>query len=432
MNPRTPPVRWPAFLLGVVVAATSLAAPNSTPGRPPAMVLSAPLPAPAAALAAIDERPAVQAALAGIPAAEARARALRAGPHETVLGGVWQERRIDGEGGYDEWEASVSRGIRWPHKAGIDRELANLQAEWAHDSVADARHEEARNLLAVWFAWLRAAADADHDAEWSQWLQRTRESVQRQVAAGEVSAMTLELAEAEAGKALARALRSRQVERQARHALAIAYPGLPLPAVPPEVAAPALNDAELDVWREVIVDHNHELQLARLASERAELEARRAAAERWPDPTIGVRVLSERTGAERAVGVVVSMPIPGTQRSSAAVIARAEARAAASRLEATRRALEETAAADVARVRGTFAAWQALQPAAESARQHLRRAQRAHELGESSLAEWLLSMGSTAETLQAERLGRLEAHEAIARLYIDGHELWAVHAGDAP
>lgn len=393
-------------------------------------VTSSPLPDPVAALAAIDERPAVQIALAGIAAADARASALRTGPHESVLGGVWQDRRVDGEGGYREWEASVSRGVRWPGKVAIDRDLAKLESETARDSLADARHEEARRLLSAWFHWLRAAAQADHDAEVADAAGRTLAAVRREMDEGATSTMAMELAQAESGKASARAARSRQAERQARHALAIAYPSLPLPEEAPVVAAPVLPVRELSAWREVILAHNHEYALARLASERAELEARRAAADRLPDPTVGIRVLSERTGAERAVGVTFTMPIPGVQRRSAAVVARGEAAAAAARLESTRRSLEVTAAEDIANVRGTFTAWQSLQPAADAARQHLRRAQRAYELGESSLAEWLLSMGSAADTLHEERLGRLDAHEAIARLTVDAHELWAVHDGD--
>ena len=389
-----------------------------------------PLPDEASALAAIDERPSVQAALAGVPVAEARAGALRAGPHESVLGGIWQNRRVDGEGGYDEWEASVSRGVRWPTKISIDGDLARLETATARDFLADARHEEARSLLSTWFGWLRAAAQANHDAELADTVGRTLAAVKRQKEEGETSMMDMELAQAESGKAAARAARSRQVERQARHALAIAFPKLPLPDVAPEAAAPVLPARPLDDWRAVILDHNHEFELARLASERAELQARRAAADQVPDPTFGIRVLSERTGAERAVGVTFTMPIPGRQRRSAAIVARGEASAAAARLEATRRSLESTAAEDIASVRGTFTAWQSLQPAADAARQHLRRAQRAYELGESSLAEWLLSMGSAADTLHEERLGRLDAHEAIGRMFIDAHELWAVHDGD--
>lgn len=386
-----------------------------------------PLPVEGAVLAAIDERPSVQAALASQQAAVARADGLRAGSHEFLLGGTWQERRVDGEGGYDEWEASISRGVRWPGKARIDRSLAGIENEFALNALADARHEEARTLLEAWFGWLRSAAAAQHDEALVETLVRTAAALQHQAEQGEASPMMRELAAAEAGKAQGRAVRSRMAERQARRALAIAFPKLPLPEQAPAVDAPEAPAREIAEWREVIFRENHELQLARLAHERAELAARRAQADRLPDPTVGVRVLNERTGAERAVGLMVSVPLPGAYRSSVAGEARAEATAAAARLEATRRALEETAAQDVSQMQATLEAWLPLHQAAADAQSHQRRAQRAYELGESSLAELLLSVSSSADTMHEELLARLAAHEALARLRIDAHELWAVH-----
>jgi outer membrane protein TolC len=411
-----------ALCAAVLTVCCSLAAPATVAAH-----AALPLPPEEAVLAAIDERPAVQAALAGQQAAEARARGLRAGTHEFLLGGNWHERRVDGEGGYDEWEASVSRGVRWPGKARIDRSLADLEGEVAHSALADARHEEARTLLVAWFGWLRAAAEAKHEAALAEALVRTAAALQRQTDHGEAAPMMRELAAAEAGKAQARAVRSRLAERQARHALAIAFPKLPLPEQAPAVGEPSAPTRAVAEWRETIFRENHELQLAQLAHETAELAARRAQADRLPDPTVGVRVLSERTGAERAVGLMVSIPLPGAYRSSLAAEARAEAMAAAARLEATRRALEETAAQDVAQMQATLEAWQPLRQAAADAESHQRRAQRAYELGESSLAELLLSVTSSADTLHEELLARLAAHEALARLRIDAHELWAVH-----
>lgn len=394
-----------------------------------AVVASAasPLPAEAAVLAAIDERPAVQAALAGQQAAVARAQGLRSGSHEFMLGGTWQQRRVDGEGGYDEWEASISRGVRWPDKARIDRSLADLEDEAAHSALADARHEQAKTLLIAWFGWLRAAAEARHDAALAGALGRTATALQSQTDKGEAAPMMQELAAAEAGKAKGRAVRSRLAERQARHALVIAFPKLPVPEQAPDIDSPVVLVRDAAEWHATIFRENHELQLAQLAHERAELVARRAQADRLPDPTVGLRVLNERTGAERAVGVMVSIPLPGAYRKSLAEGARAEAVAAGARLEATRRGLEETAAQDVAQMQATLEAWQPLQQAAADAESHQRRAQRAYDLGESSLAEYLLSVASSADTMHEEQLARLAAHEALARLRIDAHELWAVH-----
>jgi outer membrane protein TolC len=181
----------------------------------------------------------------------------------------------------------------------------------------------------------------------------------------------------------------------------------------------------LDEWPGVVLGRSHELRLAELSMEHAKLQAQRAAQDRWPDPAVGVRVLNERDGDEQAIGLSVLMPLPSRHRSARAAEARFEARAAEARLDATRRELEELAAQDVAEVRASLAAWDALQVAAQNATQHLQRAQRAYELGQVGLSEMLMSLRSATTTIHEERLARLDAHEALARLSIDAHELWA-------
>lgn len=385
---------------------------------------SAPLPAPEAAIAAIDERPAVRAALADVEAAESRAEALRAGPHEFAVGGTVQERDVDGEGSFNEWDATLMRGVRWPGKARVDRALGDVETERAADALADARHGEGRLLLAAWFGWLRAAATAGHDRDVAAALDRTAQAVRKRLDNGDASQMELELALAEAGAAAAAANRSEVASRQALRALATAFPALPLPGQPPEAGPPSAPARALDEWPGVLLGRSHELRLAELQMESAKLHAQRAAQDRWPDPAVGVRVLNERGGAETAVGLAVLMPLPSRHRSAQAGQARAEAEAAAARFDAARREIEELAASDVAEVRASLAAWEALQAAALNAAQHLRRAQRAYELGETGLTELLMSLRSATGTIQEERLARLEAHEALARLAIDAHELW--------
>ena len=51
-------------------------------------------------------------------------------------------------------------------------------------------------------------------------------------------------------------------------------------------------------------------------------------AERTPDPTVGVRVLSDRGGTERVVGVVLSIPFGTDYRSARAATESANAAAA--------------------------------------------------------------------------------------------------------
>jgi outer membrane protein TolC len=385
----------------------------------------APLPPEDAALAAIDERPAVREALALRSAAGSQAEALRVGPHEFTLGGAYGQKDVDGEGDYDEWEASITRSLRWPGKARIDRDLGGVLTEAAENSLADARHAEARTLLSGWFDWLKAEARANSDRELAEALEQAAGAVRSQLQQGDASQMQLELAEAEAGRAAAAARRSAIAARQLRQALQIAYPALSVPEQPPAVAEPGAPERPLAEWPAVILERSHERRLAELAESQAQLRAQRASQERWPDPTLGVRMLDEFDGAEKTLGVVVSVPVPGRHRSALAAQGRDEAAAAAARTEAARREITAIAAQDVAEVQLALAAWRPLQAAAAQAARYLQRAQRAYELGETGLAELLMSVSSCTETLHEERLARLAAHEALARLKVDAHELWA-------
>lgn len=384
-----------------------------------------PLPPQEAAVAAIDERPAVHEALAMQAAAQSRARALGVGPHEFTVGGGWHERRVDGEGDFDEWDAFLTRGVRLPGKAGIDRSLGEMELETAANNLADARHAEARQLLKQWFGWLRAETESTRDEEIAKTLQRTVAMAHRQLELGETSKMDLELAEAEAAKATAAAARGLVAARQARRALQVAFPALPVPERPPEAPRPVAPDRALSDWPDLIIERSHEIRLAELAEQRARLSAQRASKDRWPDPTVGLRILNERDGAEEALGFVVSVPLPGRYRSALAAESRQEAEAAAARREMKRREILEIAQQDVADAQAALAGWPSIESAAIQAESYLKKAERAYEIGEIGVAGLLLSVISAAETIYEERMARLDAQEALARLRIDAHELWA-------
>ena len=186
----------------------------------------------------------------------------------------------------------------------------------------------------------------------------------------------------------------------------------------------------LPEWSALIVERSHEIRLAELATQRARLRAERASKDRWPDPTVGLRMLDERDGVEDALGVVVSMPLPGRYRSALAAESRQEAEAAAARLEMKRREIGEIAQQDVADAQAALAGWPNIEKAAAQAASYLRKAERAYDLGEIGLATLLISVISASETIYEERQARLDAQEALARLRIDAHELWAPEHDD--
>src|SRR3546814_2908300 len=70
---------------------------------------------------ALDNHPSVAAARARVDAARADRDMLAKGSHEIAVAGSYVRRSVDREGGYDEFDATISRPFRLPGKAALDR-----------------------------------------------------------------------------------------------------------------------------------------------------------------------------------------------------------------------------------------------------------------------------------------------------------------------
>ena len=338
------------------------------------------LPPADAVQAVLLETPAVQAALAGREAAQARGDALDAGPYEFELSAAGQRRDVSHEGDYGEWEAGISRRLRLPGKAALDRELGGLGNEVAEFGIADAFHGAARELLDGWFGWLDAA-----------------------------------LAEA------------RAAEAEQRAALGAGYPGLPLPAAPPPIPDPEPPATDAGALAGQIVARSHEIAIAEGRYQAALRRAERARRDRLPDPALGIRTLSERDGDETAVGLTLNVPFGGRYRAAEARALAAEAGRAGAELDAVRRQVVAGARTVTARMQGSLAAWQAARRAAEAAAAHAARARRGYRLGELDLFTLLAAERTAQDARRAEIAARIGAHRAVDRVRVDAHELWAYH-----
>ena len=113
--------------------------------------------------AALDDHPSVAAARARLEASRAEARGLRKGPHELTFSGSYNRRSIDREGRYDEYDAQLTRALRLPGKARLDRAIGRFGVEAAENAAEDARHQAALLLAGHWFDWLSASAQAQVD-----------------------------------------------------------------------------------------------------------------------------------------------------------------------------------------------------------------------------------------------------------------------------
>ncbi|WP_353229975.1 TolC family protein [Novosphingobium sp.] len=395
------------------------------------------LPARPDVLQALDDHPNVGAANARTDAARAEADALAQGPHEYTLTSSYLSRTVHdgtgaGNGRFDEFEAQVTRPIRLPGKAALDRQIGSQGVTYARNMAEDARHQTALRLAQGWWDWLAAAQEAAVDRQAVANYQALLTSTGRRVALRDASA--LEAAGVAAAYDTARALAERSAGRAAvaRARLAAQFPRLPLPATVPDVPAPRLPDGGLAMLHDKILGRSHELAAAEALALQADAQAERARKERRADPSFGFRVFSEKGGMEKGAGLLFSIPFGGGYRYALASRAGAQASAVQADLQAVRRNMQETADADLVDAQSTLAAWQQARDAGDAQSGVLQKTRRGQQLGEINLAEVLLAERMVHDAARAEVLARADAMRALTRIRIDAHELWIGDDDDAP
>lgn len=392
------------------------------------------LPPTAQVLAAVRAHPQVQAALAGVRAAEAQRDGLVAGPHEFTLRAMArsrQERSLDQR--FREHEIGIERSLRLPGKAALDADLGAAGLDVGRQALAEAQHSVGRELIARWFAWQReAAAVADWQAQVAIWRELAA-AVRKKVGAGETARLEAMLVEAqrtqaEAQLAQAQARRERAAGEWRQHFPNIALPELVRLTEPQPIDTSAEAQRR---WRERLLAANPELAVARSEARRSRLAAARAEAERRPDPTVGLTLGSERDGQERLIGLYVSIPLPGEARVASARAASAEAEAVAARERLALARAEAEAQQTLAAANDAYAHWRRLAEVARQMEENARLVDKAWRLGEGQYAELQAARRQAIEARLAASQALLEAHEARYRLLLDAHELWPFEADGA-
>jgi outer membrane protein TolC len=356
----------------------------------------------------------------------------RAGSHETQLTVIPQRRRVDEEGRYHEWEVDLARGVRWPGKARLDREIGAAGREAAQLLVEDAHHAAARRLLALWSDWQRAAAAVVLRQGQADLWQRELAAVRRRVALGDAAARDSLAIEAALTQAHVALLEAQSEEARAHLVLQSVFRALPLPTQPHLPEHPVPLDGKDDDWQSLIIARSHEIGAADARARQKDAEARRAQAERTPDPILGLSMLDERGGREHTLGVTMTIPFGVAYRGAAAAAAGADAMAAAADLSMTRRDIEEGARQVVTAARAAFVIWQRQREARDIAETSATKTERAYALGELGLVDVLAARRLAEDSALAEQRALLNAIEAITRVQVDAHELWHSHdPGDA-
>ncbi|MBC2667173.1 TolC family protein [Novosphingobium flavum] len=385
------------------------------------------LPSKAAVAAALDAHPSVGAADARADAARAQAEVLARGPHEFNLTGSYANRTVnDGisNGRFNEFEALLTRPLRLPGKAALDRRIGERGISYARNMAEDARHQAALLLAQDWWDWLGAAQEARIDAQAAANYETTLTAVNRRAALRDGSALEQDQASAALGSARALAVRSAGREAVARARLSAQFPALALPAAVPDVPPPRLPESGLAQLHDKILGRSHELAAAEALAQQADAQSDRARKERMGDPTIGLRVFSDKGGMEKGAGVQFTLPFGGGYRSAEAEEAAAQASAALADLQAVRLNITETASTDLAEAEATYSAWQRSRTALDAQVAALQKTRRGQQLGEIGLSEVLLAERLVHEAFRSEVVARTDAQRAITRIRIDSHQLW--------
>lgn len=385
---------------------------------------AADLPPLATVRAAVMNQPSVLAAGAERRGDEAQRRRLLVGNYEPTVRASAQHRRVDElAANYREWDVGVERPLRLPEKARLDAQLGDTLVARGDAAYGDALHEASRALLRDWFAWMKAHARA---REWQAQVDVMREqvtAVDKRVRAGDASKLEASLAASALDQTEAQYALARSQADSAATDLQLRQAGIVLPAAP-VLAPPSALGQPFEFWREQLLQQSHELMLARNDSQRAQVGAKRADAEKRPDPTIGMRYASERSGGERIVGLSIAVPLPGSARTAAVDVASAAAQATAQREAAVLRKLEAEAASEYAAATAAFENWTRLSAASQRIDSNAALLGRAYTLGESPLADVLNARRQAIEARLAATLAQLDASEARYRLMVDAHLIW--------
>ncbi|WP_267221622.1 TolC family protein [Dyella silvae] len=384
-------------------------------------------------LRTISQTPEVRLAEANLGRADAQARMRTTGSYEAQATVIPQRRKVEGDRTYNEWELDLTRSIRLPNKARLDREIGARGQEAAQLGLEDAHHAAARRLLGAWTDWQRARAQRWRLEQLTDIARRDRDAVARRVTLGDAAERERVAADAALAQVQALLVSAQSAQTQAELTWTSLFPTLPLPQRDPvdDYSPPALEGGDA-MWVDQIVARSHEIGVSAALARQKDAEARRARADRVPDPSVGIRVLNDLGGRERAYGVVLGVPLGGSYRRAEAASASADAMAAEADLAVVQRDIQREARAEVAAARAHRQIWISQRQALSAARDNAAKAARAYALGESGMAELLAARRVEQEASLAERQTAIDALNAVTRVQVDAHELWHRHDDDEP
>jgi len=381
---------------------------------------------------ALDEHVVVTNARARLQIERSEQRKRASGGYEfTLHGASYRDRMLEGATWTDnrDWEIALERPFRLPNKMLIDDEIGAAAAARGEHGVQDSRHETARKLLQLWFAWQREQAQA---AQWQSQmdiLQQQAQITEKRIQAGDAPRMELNQVNAAAAMSGVSLQQAQLRARLAAEELQRQFPAIHLPGAV-AVVEPQPITQPLAYWREAVLEHNHELALVMAETRFRQGLAERSRADRLPDPTLGLRYASQLGARQKIGGLYFSIPLGYSARAADADAAEAAARIASEQEQAARARIEGDIFRAYTHAVSSFDIWQQARKAADALKQNAELIARAYSLGESSLDATLVARRQALEAALAETLARLDANEARYRLLLDAHQLWQSNDAD--
>lgn len=409
-----------AALLGTLASGAQAAPPAEIPAD-----LSAILPPRQTVQQTLENLPALRTARLQQDMAAASRQKLESGSYEWVLR-TGQTRRTEATGqSLKDQEIALERPVRWFGKAGKDAAIGEKQVSLAQLAYADTWHEAGRTLLSDWFDTLRASVYRQKLEEQLELSRQLRQLTEKRVRAGDAAQIELVQADTELQRLAAQWQQAQMREEQQMQLFSASYPGLqPVPLQP--LPAPLPAGLSQNAWIDLIMDDNHELELAEEEAALSRMQASRIASDAMPDPTIGIRASRERDGQERLLGISISIPLSGSGRTADSSMAQVRARISAEKHSLTRMKVLRDAQRVTREAGHLYTIWQSQQQVQQQSQAQAATMMRAYQLGEAAFSDTLQTRRMALEVSLTAATAQLDALQAHARLELDAHRLWTV------
>jgi len=216
-------------------------------------------------------------------------------------------------GGWGDYEAVISQEIEWAGQWLVRRNAGSRAMEAARQDERDALRNLFLDLDLAFYGLVAAEERFRVSQEGAELAGNLREAVQTQLREGQVSALEMNLASIEAGRAEARALAARNNLKRAQQALRDIL-GLEAtsPVMTREAAAelPAFETSDLSAVVEAAMARRPDVQAARAREEEARSRRRLAGMALIPNVELGAVAKRGAAGSDPTYGLRIAFPIP--------------------------------------------------------------------------------------------------------------------------